>query len=233
MDNSDNSKLAIPLAIVVAGILIAGAVYLGGSGLTGSPSPAENSGDIEINPVGEEDHILGSPNAKMVVVEYSDTECPFCKTFHGTMNQIVDEYGKDGDVAWVYRHFPLDTIHSKARKEAEATECAAELGGEAKFWEYIEKLFEATPSNNNLDPAVLPQIAGEVGLNKDAFNKCLESGRHSARVEADYQDAIGAGASGTPFNVILTRDGQKVSIPGALPYSQMKNIIDTTLPEIE
>lgn len=233
MDNMENNKLAIPLAIVVAGILIAGAVYLGGASFTSSPSPAGGSNDIEINPVGEKDHILGSPNAKMVVVEYSDTECPFCKTFHETMTRVVDEYGKGGDVAWVYRHFPLDTIHSKARKEAEATECAAELGGEAKFWEYVNKLFEVTPSNNNLDLALLPQIAGETGLNKDAFNECLESGRNSAKVETDYQDAIGAGASGTPFNVILTRDGQKVSIPGALPYAQMKNIIDTTLPEIE
>mgnify|MGYP001612976372 FL=1 len=136
-------------------------------------------------------------------------------------------------MAWVYRHFPLDTIHSKARKEAEATECAAELGGEAKFWEYIDKLFEITPSNNNLDPALLPQIAEEVGLNRTAFNECLEKGRQSAKVETDYQDAVRAGASGTPFNIILTRNGQKVSIPGALPYSQMKNIIDTTLPEIQ
>ena len=138
---SKPNNLTIPAAIVIAGVLIAGAVYLGGSSFTGSPASSETGGEIEINPIGDKDHILGSPNAKIVVVEYSDTECPFCKSFHETMNRIVDEYGKNGDVAWVYRHFPLDTIHSKARKEAEATECAAQLGGDAQFWGYIRHHF--------------------------------------------------------------------------------------------
>src|SRR6185436_7093141 len=87
---------------------------------------------VEMEPVTEKDHILGNPNAEVIMVEYSDLECPFCKEFHSTLRRVMNEYGKDGKVAWVYRHFPIDSLHPKARKEAEATECAAELGGESK-----------------------------------------------------------------------------------------------------
>lgn len=110
---------------------------------------------INLDPVTEKDHIAGNPNAELLIVEYSDPECPFCKRFHETMMQVMNEYGKTDKVAWVYRHFPLDSIHSKARKEAEAIECAGELGGNDKFWEYLNKLEEITPANNQLDPALL------------------------------------------------------------------------------
>src|SRR3989344_5485116 len=100
----------------------------------------------------------------IAIVEYSDLECPFCKTFQKTLHQIMDEYGESGKVAWVYRHFPLAQLHTKAAKEAEATECAAELGGNAAFWKYADRLFEVTPSNNNLELSQLPVIAAEVGL---------------------------------------------------------------------
>ena len=115
--------------------------------------------------VDENDHVLGNSNAPITIIEFSDTECPVCKKFHETMQKIMDEYGKDGEVKWVYRHFPLDQIHSKARKEAEATECANEIGGNEKFWEYINKIYEITPSNNGLDPAELLKIAKSIGLN--------------------------------------------------------------------
>ncbi len=80
----------------------------------------------------DRDHIRGNPDAPVTLVEYSDFECPFCKRFHPTVKRIVDEYG--GRVRWVYRHFPLDEIHPvKARREAAAAECAAELGGNDAF----------------------------------------------------------------------------------------------------
>lgn len=111
-----------------------------------------------------DDHVLGNPNADVLIIEYSDTECPFCKQFHETMHQVMDQYGKDGKVAWVYRHSPIDQLHPKARKEAEALECANEQGGNDAFWKYADKLFEITPSNNGLDAAQLPVIAAMIGL---------------------------------------------------------------------
>jgi len=141
MDNNNN--LTIPIAIVAAGILIAGGIYFSGSKPDSENDKKDTPKDeITLRPVDENDHIAGNPNADIIIVEYSDTECSYCKKFHLTMNRIIDEYGKDGNVAWVYRHFPIDSSHPKARKEAEATECATELGGNTAFWDYINKMFE-------------------------------------------------------------------------------------------
>ncbi|MEK7480721.1 MAG: thioredoxin domain-containing protein, partial [Patescibacteria group bacterium] len=175
------------------------------------------------------DHIRGNPDAAVKIVEYSDLECPFCKRFHSTMQQVVEEYGKDGRVAWVYRHFPLDALHSKARKEAEATECANELGGNTAFWTYIDKLIAITPSNNQLDPNQLPVIAGDIGLNREAFQTCLDAGKFADRVSADLSDAQAAGGSGTPYSIAIAKNGEKFPINGAQPYEEVKRIIELAL----
>lgn len=110
---------------------------------------------LKVDPVTANDHIMGSISAPVKIIEYSDTECPFCARFFDTMKQIMAEYGKDNKVAWVYRHFPLESLHSRARYEAEATECAAKLGGNDKFWKYLETIESVSPLNNGLDPALL------------------------------------------------------------------------------
>lgn len=134
----------------------------GASALRESPPPSFSSSSVEnIKPISDQDHILGNPDAPVKVVEFADTECPFCKRFHPTMHQVIQEYGRSGQVAWVYRHFPIDEIHSKARKEATALECANELGGNTTFWQYTDRLYEITPSNNNLDLNELSRIAME------------------------------------------------------------------------
>src|SRR3990167_1785339 len=160
---------AVPGAIIIAGALIAGAVYFS-FGKTPVPSPSignkvEDVGSFEqMAAISARDHIRGNPDAPVKIVEYSDSECPFCKRFHDTMKQVMDTYGKTGKVAWVYRNFPLDQLHSKARNEATAIECAGELGGNDKFWAYADRLYEVTPSNNGLDPMELHNIAQYVGL---------------------------------------------------------------------
>jgi protein-disulfide isomerase len=132
-------------------------------------------------------------------------------------------------VAWVYRHFPLDALHSKARKEAEATECANELGGSAAFWNYVDRLFEVTPSNNGLDLAQLPIIAQEIGLDRTAFKKCLDSGKFADYVAHDLDDARAAGGSGTPYSVVIAANSEKFTINGAQSYEEVKRIIDAAL----
>lgn len=228
-------KLSVPIAIVIAGALIAGALYysnLNSKKIELAKTVVQKGADVsgeDMRPVTSDDHILGNPNADVVIVEYSDTECPFCKQFHTTMRRIMNEYGKDGKVAWVYRHFPIDSLHPKARKEAESTECANELGGVAKFWEYTNTLYEITTSNNTLDPAELPKIAKTVGLDVTAFNKCLSSGKYADKIQNDYEDAVKAGGKGTPNSIILTKDGMKTTIRGAQPYEAMKSTIDALL----
>lgn len=175
----------------------------------------------------DKDHIRGSLDAEVYLIEYSDLECPFCKQFHLTAQQAVDEY-KD-KVTWVYRHFPLDTLHPKADKEAEAAECAFELGGQDGFWKYVDKIFEVTPSNNGLDLAKLPTYAGQVGLNQSSFTSCLDSGRYADLVEEQYQGGITAGVTGTPGNFIMNKKGEVWIIPGAVPFETLKVTIDEAL----
>jgi len=188
-----------------------------------------------VRPVNGEDHILGSPDAPVKLIEFSDFECPFCKRFHQVMKRIMDEYGEDGRVAWVYRHFPLDSIHSKARKEAQATECANELGGNNAFWAYSDALFEATPSNDRMDLALLPQIAEQIGLDKAKFEACLggdlRGGKYAAHIEADNQDAIASGGTGTPYSLVIAPNGKIFPVNGAQPYRAVKSIIDLALKE--
>jgi len=229
MEQTPQNKFLIPLAIVVAGGFVAAAIYFGASPsrplITNPTSTVAEQ--IDILPVTAKDHIIGSRSADLVVVEYSDTECPFCKSFHGTMKEIVNSYG--GKVAWVYRHFPIVQLHTKAPKEAEATECANELGGNQVFWNYIDKLLETTNSNNSLDPSQLPIIAKAVGLDETAFNTCLTSGKYTNFIQKSVEEAIKAGALGTPYSVIITKDGRKVVINGAEPLTSVKIKIDDLL----
>ncbi|MEK7175787.1 MAG: thioredoxin domain-containing protein [Patescibacteria group bacterium] len=222
------NKFLIPLAIVVAGGLVAGAIYFGS---TGSPQAAKRQlttgTNIDIPAVTEKDHIRGSRDTKLVIVEYSDTECPYCKTFHNTMKEILRSYG--ADVAWVYRQFPIPQLHARASKEAVATECAAELGGDIAFWSYLDKIFEITESNDSLDPAELPKIAATVGLDVNAFNACLSSGRYTEFITKSIAEAIKAGALGTPYSIVIAKDGTKTVINGAEPLSSLKVKLDTLL----
>ena len=182
----------------------------------------------EVKPINDKDHIRGNNKAKIALIEYSDLECPFCKMFHITAKQVVDIY-KD-DVMWVYRHFPLDQLHSKADKEAEAVECAYKLAGTDGFWKLTDKKFEVTPSNNGFDLAKLSDLAAGVGLNKQAFQTCLDSGEMASHVEEDYQSGITAGVTGTPGNILLdTKTGKTRVIPGAVPFDQIKQAIDEML----
>ncbi len=188
-----------------------------------------------VRPVDGEDHILGSPDAPVKLIEFSDFECPFCKRFHRVMKRLMDEYVKDGKVAWVYRHFPIDEIHSKARKEAQAAECANELGGNEAFWAFSDRLFEVTPANDRLDLALLPQIAQEIGLDRVKFEACLggdsRGGKYAAHIEADVQDAIASGGTGTPYSLVIAPNGKTFAINGAQPYRAVKSIIDLALKE--
>ena len=142
------------------------------------------------------------------------------------MQKIVADY--KGQVAWVYRHFPIDSLHSRARKEAEATECANEFGGNAVFWQYLDKIFELTPSNDGLDPAELPKIAETVGLDVTKFNVCLSSGKYKDLVESNYEDGIKAGVTGTPASVVMNiKTGKKTLLVGAESYDNVKRAIES------
>jgi len=234
----------VPLSILIAGVFIAGAVVFGGNrggGIvanTGNnqipPSQQQPSGSLDdIRPITVEDHIRGSLDAPVKIVEYSDFECPFCKRFHTTMNQVMDEYENSGQVAWVYRQFPLDSLHPvKARLEAVTSECVAEIGGNDAFWEFTDRFFAITPSNNQTDvKIVIPQIISQLGLSQTAIDDCVASGRYDQHIQDDIDDAVATGGRGTPWSVIVASNGNTFPLSGAQPYSAVKQLIDLALLE--
>lgn len=223
-------NLSVPIAIVAAGALIAAALYFAGN--TGAPADTGTAPEPkEVVAVSPSDHILGDPNAPVKVIEYSDLECPFCKQFHVTMKTIIDEYGKNGQVAWVYRHFPLTQIHPNAPKLAEASECVAEQLGNAAFWTFLDAIFAAAPGNARFDMTKLTQTAVSVGANGATFDECVASGKFKSKVEQQFNDAVASGGQGTPHNIVITASGENVPIPGAQPYENVKAVIEAALAE--
>lgn len=177
----------------------------------------------------ERDHIYGDPNAPISLVEYSDFECPFCKRFHPTVKKLIEQNA--GKVNWVYRHFPLEFHNPGAQKEAEATECASELGGNGAFWRYSDLIYQRTTSNGRGFPIDrLVPLAEEIGLDGKRFRDCLDSGRMADRVREDYEDGVKAGISGTPGTIFLNHvSGDLFATAGALSLSRLQAAVDRLL----
>jgi len=189
------------------------------------PTPEAPAGAIP--PLTAEDHIRGDAGAKLTWIEYSDFECPFCKRFHPTMLKMLEEF--KGKIKFVYRHYPL-SFHANAEKEAEASECAAELGGNKAFWAYVDKIFERTTANGTgFALGDLAPLAKELGLNSAKFQSCLDSGKYAAKVQQQQSGGQAAGVNGTPGSFLIGRDGKAQLISGAVPYEQVKAAIEAQL----
>lgn len=227
------SKLTIwKTATFVFAALFIIALLTGGFGIGGSttgnvvnngdvqaPGP---SADIKVN-IGSGDPILGNKDAPIKIVEFSDFQCPFCeRAYSGAVAGIKSsEAFKNGDVAIVFKHFPLNSIHPYAQKAAEAAECANKQG---KFWEYHNMLFE---NQQALDIPSLKNYASKLGLDTGKFNKCLDGGEATAKVNKDSQEAQAAGGQGTPYFVLINKKGDTQAVSGAVPYANFEAAISS------
>jgi protein-disulfide isomerase len=218
--------------ILIVGILITGAILLKGKTASVATQQADNNaktdlGAIKIRPIFQEEHVWGNRNARVVILEYSDTECPFCKIFHNTMHQVMKQRGEK--VAWVYKHYPITQLHSKSFHEAVAVECAAVQGGNEAFWKYIDEVYTRTESNNKLDPAELPKIAKDISLDLVSFNDCLINEKTKEEVQADIDSGNRIRVNGTPTSFILKNGKVVDTIGGALPLESVLQKIDNAL----
>ena len=170
-------------------------------------------------------HKRGAANPVMTVIEYGDFECPFCKKFHPTLSSFLAANVEEVQV--IYRQLPLH-IHELAREKAHASECAAELGGEAAFWQYHDMLYDRADANVlGISLSDLPTFAAELGIEEAAFNTCMASGKHYPRIDIDVSGATAAGISGTPTSVIIANDGSGTVIPGTIPTEGLESILST------
>lgn len=238
---STYNKLLVGLVVLLIAFSFSFGFILGsGGGATGKiittqspqqtqPTQQAPAGRVSVSL--DDDPQIGDKNAKVVVIEFSDFQCPFCRRFYTqTLPQLENEYINNGKVLFVYRDFPLDSIHPGARPSAVAAECADEQG---KWREYHNKIFDeqntqgqGTVQFSNDD---LKRWASEIGLNTAQFNSCLDSNKYDSEVSKDFQDGSNAGVSGTPTFYIGNPQKGYIELVGAQPYSVIKQVIDQEL----
>ena len=233
---SNPPSVAIPVAIVIGFGLIAAAIFFSGTG--SSPAavvnnvPTETATKTTVRPVDKTDYIRGNPNAPILVIEYSDYDCPFCKNFHETMTKVMEDYGVTGKVGWVYRQFPLEQLHPNAPRISEAAYCVGDLGGGDAYWKFSDQIFGKREVNDKTNMTKLPEFAAVAGVDKNKFSECLDSGKFKDRVAASIAEGAAAGAQGTPYSIV-TVGGQQAVINGAQPYPVVKQIIDNLVSQLE
>ncbi len=230
-----SNSIVIPIAIIFGFALIALAIFYSGIGRSTVIKPPVNTEVIangDIRKVDKSDYIRGNPNAPILVVEYSDYDCKYCKSFHETMNQIMNEYGATGKVAWVYRQFPQTELHPNSARISEAALCAGEVGGNDAFWKFTDQVFRERGAEELTNISRLGEYATVAGADTKTFNSCLESGRHQNRIKESVEDGIKAGIDGTPHSFVIVGN-QKGAIEGAEPYPVVKGIINDIIGQLE
>lgn len=222
-------KNFLALSILTAAIMISGSVLYTKAGTNGGGQavldPSGNPSNVKVDVSIDDDPMLGNKRAKVTIVEFSDYQCPFCRSFfEQAYPQIKKEYIDTGKVRLVYRDYPL-SFHAMAAPSAQAAECADDQG---KYWEMHDKIFaeqvklgQGTVQYTNDD---LKKWAVQIGLNSGTFNQCFDSGKYKAEVEKDLADGSAAGVTGTPSFFINGR-----LLVGAQPFSAFKALIDEEL----
>ncbi|MBI2047015.1 thioredoxin domain-containing protein [Candidatus Pacearchaeota archaeon] len=194
--------IAIVLVIVLLGILIYST--LNPAGKTTSKANASTG----INPA------KGNSSSKIIIIEFSDFQCPKCKAALPVIDAVLDRYG----VALYYRNFPLP-MHKNSMNAAEAAECANE---QEKFWQYHDILFQ---NQEMLDKESLKRYAAQLGLDAAQFNSCLDSHKYRNEIEKDFQDGEKLGVGGTPTFFINNRkiEGASLGVFESIIKEEMSN----------
>lgn len=182
------------------------------------------------------DHFFGPANAEVTLIEFSDYECPYCKRFHGTPEEVVKRL--EGRANLVWRHFPLEFHNPAAQVEAQAAECAGRIGGEDTFWAYTNQLIKRTLSNGKGMPVTVKDehplltLAGELKVSKDAFKACMDKNETRERVMDDMADGINAGVEGTPAVILYHhKSGRTDFIGGGVSVEALEAAVRKLLAE--
>ena len=217
------------IATGVLAVLLIISIFTGGFGGRDTNVVNNNAGNQPNAPSGiisvnaedyvDDDPFLGDKKAPVTIVEFSDFQCPYCARFRQqTFDQIKQEYIDTGKVRFVYRDFPLSSIHPMAQKAAEAAECADE---QDKFWEYHDGIF-ANQASLSIDN--MKKWAKDLGLDSSKFNSCLDSEKYANEVRNDLSDATKTGGQGTPYFLV-----GNTQLSGAYPFEAFQQAIESQL----
>ena len=215
----------MPGAILLAGILIAYAVFVTQGDTAQTPVGGNTLIEEEVLPITSEDHIYGPKDPDVYFIEYSDFRCGYCGLFHKTILETLAAY--EGKVAWVYRHTPYQPGGKEA---AIASECIAELAGEEAFWEYSDRVFK---NQKSLSPQWSADTALDIGVDGEKYTECISSGRYDDLIAKQTTNMEGLGGKGTPFNVLLTKEGGVVKFSGYTPIENVTIFVNRALKSLE
>jgi protein-disulfide isomerase len=217
----------VPIAIIVGGLIVAIAVYVTFAPL-GASQEVPTINPAALRALDSEDHILGNPHAKAIVVVYSDFECPYCKNFDTAVRQVLTDYGPAGDIAFIFRNFALTELHANAKRHAEAAECVARTAGNEAYWSFSELLFKNQPAN----PLAYSEYARAAGAAPQAVASCLQNTATNgvgARVDSDRENALLLGARGAPFSLLVVSGKTPVVLEGAWSYQDLNDTLREVL----
>jgi protein-disulfide isomerase len=208
--------LQIAHAIVLAGLIIALAIFVNNSNAK-TIAPGGDKLDL-VSEVTADDFVRGNPNAPITLIEYADFSCHFCAQYHPTLQKIVTE--SQGKVRWIYRHLPIFNIDA-----AIASSCVGKLGGEQAFWDFSDTMFA---HQDKLAVDYYRSTALGLGIDEAAYKTCIADPTIKSAISIEFnQNKILLGFNATPYTVLIDKTGRKFSFAGALPYENVRSVIDT------
>lgn len=229
-----NNSLFFSIIVVVSAVVIGFGIFVYRSNILKELSPekkeTQHNQNNQINKITENNHILGNPNADLILIEYADFLCIYCKEFHNTMRIIMDQYGSSGRIAWVYRHSPSQTdVNSDSMRLALTSECVAKFFGNSNFWLFVNKIFDDNLPTGQIDKLSIDLALEKLNIDKEKINNCVQNQETLEVIEQDIMDQrylLSADNNfGTPYNVIIPKTGEVMSFSGAIPYVFMEDLI--------
>jgi protein-disulfide isomerase len=226
-------KFSIPIAILTGAIIIGIAIILALGPFFRQPASTQFAvsnpqGSSKQQPVtvAADGPSLGQANAPVVIIEFSDFQCPFCRAFwRDTLPTLTQNYIATGKARLVYRNFPIAQLHPSAQIAALAGQCAL---AQNKFWPFHDQMFSQQdkqgPNTVQFSAADLKKWAKDTGLNTSQFNSCLDTAKYDSVVKKDMADGTAAGVTGTPTFFV---NGQM--IVGAQGYQVFATAVDQAL----
>ena len=217
--------------------VIIGSIIIGLSIIIGMPKMGSNNMMIDPDKIfqgrafNKNEMMMGGPKDDVIFLSYSDTECPFCKSFENNVIKKIEENYK-GKIGYAYRKYPL-SFHTQAYTESLAALCARDQGGIEAYKKYNDETFARTKSNNGLNPNEINNIANVLKLDINKFNSCLVASSTDIMLKADIADGTAAGVEGTPYSMILLKRGDEYQIVskinGARDYDYVAKAIDMAI----